>query len=146
MADYRPLLIRAISRLDSNTPASRQAVYTRARAGLIALLNGQDHPQTSEEDFERERHALEDAIGKVEFGMIVGRAKPTRPSTVTAEKDGPGRSINEVPRRTEPGAFRGHSEFVSFFDAIGDETFDFRVFEREAERAEDPTADSLSKK
>jgi hypothetical protein len=70
MADYRPLLIRAISRLDSNTPAARQGVYARARAALVALLNGQDHPHASEEDFERERRALEDAIGKVEFGMI----------------------------------------------------------------------------
>jgi hypothetical protein len=124
MADYRPLLIRAISRLDSNTPANRQALYARARAGLVALLKGPDHPQTSEEDFERERRALEDAIGKVEFSIIIDKVKPTTP--VTAEKEGHGRAVNEVAFGADSGALRGHNEFIAFFGGIDEETFDFR--------------------
>jgi hypothetical protein len=38
MAEYRTLLIRAISRLDANTLTARESVYARARAALAALL------------------------------------------------------------------------------------------------------------
>ena len=70
MAEYRTLLIRAISRLDANTLTARESVYARARAALAALLEPQqDHSRTADEAYERERRGLDEAIAEVEASM-----------------------------------------------------------------------------
>jgi hypothetical protein len=66
MADYYPLIARAISGLDVNAPGEqRRALYERARVALIAQLRGVE-PSLSESEITRERLALEEAVRKVE--------------------------------------------------------------------------------
>jgi len=65
MADYYPLIARAVSGLDKNTGENRRALYDRARVALVAQLRGVQ-PALEESDITRERLALEEAIRKVE--------------------------------------------------------------------------------
>jgi hypothetical protein len=65
MADYYPLIARAVAGLDKNTGDARRALYERARAALVAQLRGVT-PALDESDVTRERLALEEAIRKVE--------------------------------------------------------------------------------
>jgi hypothetical protein len=65
MADYYPLLSRAIAGLESNTSEQRRGVYDRARAALVRQLRGAD-PPLSEPEITRERLALEDAVRRIE--------------------------------------------------------------------------------
>lgn len=65
MADYHPLIARAVAGLDKNTGDARRALYERARAALVAQLRGVT-PALNESDITRERLALEEAIRKVE--------------------------------------------------------------------------------
>jgi hypothetical protein len=66
MADYYPLIARAISGLDPSAPGeSRRALYERARAALIAQLRSVQPPLT-ESEITRERLSLEEAVRKVE--------------------------------------------------------------------------------
>jgi hypothetical protein len=65
MADYYPLIARAVAGLDKSTGENRRALYERARSALVAQLRGVT-PALSESDVTRERLALEEAIRKVE--------------------------------------------------------------------------------
>src|ERR1700738_4507520 len=66
MADYYPLIARAIAGLDPSAPGeSRRALYERARAALIAQLRSVQPPLRASE-ITRERLSLEEAVRKVE--------------------------------------------------------------------------------
>jgi hypothetical protein len=65
MADYHPLISRAVAGLENNTGENRRVLYERARAALVNQLRGID-PPLEESDITRERLALEEAIRKVE--------------------------------------------------------------------------------
>src|SRR3977135_4567926 len=99
MADYYPLIARAIAGLDPSAPGeSRRALYERARSALIAQLRSVQ-PPLSESEITRERLSLEEAVRKVEseaaqrareasragsrsgdaFRAGTPRANPTRP-------------------------------------------------------------------
>jgi hypothetical protein len=65
MADYYPLIARAVAGLDKNTGDARRTLYERARVALVAQLRGVT-PVLDESDVTRERLALEEAIRKVE--------------------------------------------------------------------------------
>src|SRR3954469_10453024 len=66
MADYYPLIARAIAGLDPSAPGeARRALYERARAALIAPLRSVQ-PPLSESEITRERLSLEEAVRKVE--------------------------------------------------------------------------------
>jgi hypothetical protein len=65
MADYYPLISRAVSGLDKNTGENRRALYDRARVALVNQLRGVQ-PALEESDITRERLALEESIRKVE--------------------------------------------------------------------------------
>jgi hypothetical protein len=66
MADYYPLIARAIAGLDPSAPGeSRRALYERARSALIAQLRSVQ-PALSESEITRERLSLEEAVRKVE--------------------------------------------------------------------------------
>src|ERR1700733_5398478 len=80
MADYHPLIARAVDGLGPSTGEARRALYERARAALVAQLRSIE-PPLSEADITRERLALEDAIRKVEAETArKARAEP-RPAT-----------------------------------------------------------------
>ncbi|MFL6835248.1 MAG: hypothetical protein ACJ8F0_21940, partial [Xanthobacteraceae bacterium] len=66
MADYYPLIARAIAGLDPSAPGeSRRALYERARTALIQQLRSVQ-PPLSESEITRERLSLEEAVRKVE--------------------------------------------------------------------------------
>jgi hypothetical protein len=65
MADYYPLISRAVAGLEKNNGENRRALYERARAALLAQLRGVA-PALNESDITRERLALEESIRKVE--------------------------------------------------------------------------------
>ena len=65
MADYYPLIARAVAGLDNNTGENRRGLYERARSALVAQLRSVD-PPLDESDITRERLALEEAIRRLE--------------------------------------------------------------------------------
>src|SRR5215475_13736670 len=65
MADYYPLISRAVAALEKNNGENRRGLYERARAALLAQLRGVT-PALEESDITRERLALEESIRKVE--------------------------------------------------------------------------------
>jgi hypothetical protein len=83
MADYYPLIQRAIAGLDKNTGEARRALYERARTALVAQLRGVN-PPLAEAEITRERLALEEAIRKVEAEAArrtrIDPPAPTAPS------------------------------------------------------------------
>src|ERR1700741_1267485 len=100
MADYYPLIARAVAGLDATaTGESRRALYERARSALIAQLRNVQPPLT-EAEITRERLALEEAVRKVEAEAAQrARGESTvRPETQRPPKptDAP---VREGPRR-----------------------------------------------
>jgi hypothetical protein len=65
MADFYPLISRAVAGLTENTSQARHAVYERARSALLAQLRGVT-PPLSEADIVWQRLSLEEAIRKFE--------------------------------------------------------------------------------
>jgi len=102
MADYYPLISRAVAGLEKNTGEARRALYERARTALVAQLRGVT-PALGESDITRERLALEEAIRKVE-AEAARRARtappspPSRPEPGAAPEPPPVRPGAEPPR------------------------------------------------
>jgi len=65
MADFLPLIARAVAGLTDNTDQARHALYERARAALLARLRDVV-PPLSEADIVWQRLSLEEAIRKIE--------------------------------------------------------------------------------
>jgi hypothetical protein len=65
MADYYPLLERAVTSLSASTREGRQALYDRARNALLTQMRNVT-PTPSQEDIDREEKALDDAIARLE--------------------------------------------------------------------------------
>jgi len=92
MADYYPLIARAISGLDPSAPGeSRRALYERARGALIAQLRSVQ-PPLSESEITRERLSLEEAVRKVESEAAQRAREASRPA-------GPPRTSGDAFRR-----------------------------------------------
>src|ERR1700733_86088 len=83
MADYHPLIARAVDGLGTSTGEARRALYERARAALVAQLRSIE-PPLSEADITRERLALEDAIRKVEAETVRKARTEPRPAPLPA--------------------------------------------------------------
>jgi hypothetical protein len=77
MADYYPLIARAVANLPQNTDAARRALYEQAQSALVTQLRSQT-PSLNETEIARERQLLEEAIRRVETGGH-RRAKPSNP-------------------------------------------------------------------
>jgi hypothetical protein len=73
MADYYPLIARAVEGLPEQTPDKRHAVYERARTALIAQLRTLD-PPLSEAEIQHEGRSLDEAIARVEADYTVSPA------------------------------------------------------------------------
>lgn len=65
MADFYPILARAVAGLPDNSPEARRAIFDRARAALVAQLRGLD-PPLSEAEIMRERLTLDEAVARIE--------------------------------------------------------------------------------
>lgn len=80
MADFYPILARAIAGLPDKSPEARRAVYDRARTALVAQLRSLD-PPVGEAEIMRERLALDEAMSRVEADYDEGETQ--RPATTT---------------------------------------------------------------
>src|SRR3954447_17974972 len=90
MADYYPLVAKAVAGLEKNTGEGRRALYERARTALVAQLRGMNDPPLTEAEITRKRLALEEAIRKVEAEAARrGRdaPKPEHPKPAEATRD-----------------------------------------------------------
>ena len=65
MAEYYPLLAKAVGSLPNSTPETRRVVYERARKALIGQLRTL-HPPVPDEDIDHESVELDRAIGRLE--------------------------------------------------------------------------------
>src|SRR5262245_22583450 len=99
MADYYPLIARAVAGLERNTGDARRALYERARSALVAQLRGVT-PALSESDVTRERLALEEAIRKVEAESARQTLAEPTPQKETSRRVRP----PEMPRWDPPGS------------------------------------------
>lgn len=75
MADYYPVLKRAISSLPSGSGEARRAVYEKARVALLRQLSSYN-PPLSPTDIADQRVALEDCIRRVE-AEVAGASEET---------------------------------------------------------------------
>src|SRR6266705_3307515 len=57
MADYYPLVAKAVAGLEKNTGEGRRTLYERARTALVAQLRGMNDPPLTEAEITRERPA-----------------------------------------------------------------------------------------
>src|SRR5262249_26703914 len=74
MTDFYPLLVRAVSKLNTDRPQARQELYDHARKVLIAHLSGKES-RASAPEVMREQIALEAAIRRVEAQSQAGQAQ-----------------------------------------------------------------------
>ena len=91
MADYYPLIARAVAGLDNNTGENRRALYERARSALVNQLRSVE-PALDEADITRERLALEDAIRRLETEA----AKRPREEEPEAEDTSPEHGLRDL--------------------------------------------------
>ena len=104
MADYYPLIARAIAGLDPSAPGeARRALYERARSALIAQLRSVD-PPLSESEITRERLSLEEAVRKVE-SEAAQRARDIRTGGDSTRPAGP-RAGDAFRAATRPSSAR----------------------------------------
>src|SRR5215471_12333680 len=107
MADYYPLIARAIAALDPNAPGeSRRALYERARTALIAQLRSVQ-PPLSESEITRERLSLEDAFRRATARVAEGG--PAQPPPAATPSPPPSRAPRPAgpPPRNERPPFGG---------------------------------------
>src|SRR5215210_676254 len=100
MADYHPLISRAVAGLEKNTSEARRVVYERARNALVAQLRA-IQPPLEEGDITRERLELEEAVRKVE-AEEVEKAASVAPAQARPQPGGtaaPSISPSPPPRR-----------------------------------------------
>jgi hypothetical protein len=102
MADYYPLIARAIAGLDPSAPGEqRRALYERARTALISQLRGVQ-PALSEAEITRERLALEDAVRRVEADAVRRAAAHQASSAETPSERPPAPPSAEAPQPSAP--------------------------------------------
>lgn len=88
MADFYPLLDRAIGGLPDNNPEARNALFARARDVLLAQLRGMD-PPLPEADIAHEMAALEEVIARVEREHGGPAPQPATPAPAPAPGQAP---------------------------------------------------------
>jgi hypothetical protein len=105
MADFYPVLSRAIAGLSDPSPEMRRAIYDRARNVLVAQLRGLD-PPLSETEIARERLGLDETIARLEAelasrGARSGEAASGRTAGTDEAAGGYARAV-PVPEKSIP--------------------------------------------
>src|SRR3954470_1599826 len=133
MADYYPLVAKAIAGLEKNTGEGRRMLYERARTALVAQLRGMNDPPLTEAEITRERLALEEAIRKVEAEAArrgrepraeapAPQSAPAKPATPAPERPAvPPRSRAPSRTVTDEG-LKGFRDVIAEAEALGDAT------------------------
>jgi hypothetical protein len=94
MADYYPLLARAVAALPNSKPETRGAIYERAKKALLGQLNAMQ-PPPPQGAIEREALALDEAVARLERELAAAAAAaeaqaaveaPPKPGTETAAR------------------------------------------------------------
>jgi hypothetical protein len=98
MADYYPLLAKAVAAQAQSDPNKRRAIYERARTALLGQLRA-IQPPVPEPDIQRESQALDDAVNRLESEIAANDAAPSRPA---GEPAGPLRGGSEPGRTRLP--------------------------------------------
>lgn len=98
MADFYPILARAVAGLTDPSPEARRAIYERARTALVAQLRSLD-PPLGEAEIMRERLSLDEAMARIEaeHGDAPAPAQVAFPDAPLPPV------ISEPPRPFEPG-------------------------------------------
>jgi hypothetical protein len=79
MADFYPVLSRAIAGLQDKSPETRRSVYDKAKAVLVAQLRGVS-PPVAETEIARQRLALDEVIARIEREYAhIDAPEPTEP-------------------------------------------------------------------
>src|SRR5271167_4122316 len=117
MADYHSLLTRAVANLPSGgTPATREAIYVRARKALIEQLRSL-RPPLPESDIAREANALDAAIAQIEarYGSqyVAPSSAPSPPAAPSTSPPG-GKPGAAPPPSPKPGAPTAPAQPVAF--------------------------------
>lgn len=79
MADFYPVLSRAIAGLADQSPETRRAIYDRAKLVLVTQLS-KIQPPLSEEETARQHQALDDVIARIEREQAATNSTPSPPS------------------------------------------------------------------
>jgi hypothetical protein len=164
MADYYPLVAKAIAGLEKNTGEGRRMLYERARTALVAQLRGMNDPPLTEAEITRERLALEEAIRKVEAeaarrGRDVPRAEPAapKPEPATASphptpaKATAGERAAPPPRSRTPSrsvtdeGLKGFRDVIAEAEALGDATAQGAKAARETFAATAPSGEAFNR-
>ncbi len=104
MAEYYPLLAKAVGSLPNSTSDTRRIVYERARKALIGQLRTY-HPPVPDEDIERESLELDRAIERIETELAAAAASPPADAAPTAAPAKPStRPIPPPPAAPKPVA------------------------------------------
>lgn len=105
MADFYPILARAVAGLPDNTPEARRAIFDRARAALVAQLRSLD-PPLGEAEIMRERLTLDEAVARIEaeYDEAAAPQPGTRGPVIRPQPEAP-----QPPRPPEP---KKHPEFA----------------------------------
>ena len=105
MAEYYPLLARAVAALPNSNPESRRAIYERARAALLAQLRAVQ-PPIAEEDIEHESSMLDQAVAQLEAeaSAAVAAQAAAPPGEAPASSPPPGGAAPDV--TTQPEAVK----------------------------------------
>ena len=98
MADYYPLLAKAVSGLKASTPETRRAIYERARKALLGQLRSMQ-PPAPEGAIEREAEALDEAIARLEREFFGAPPAPPEPAVTEPSAQEPGPSEPAPPPR-----------------------------------------------
>jgi hypothetical protein len=114
MADYTPLVQRAVDGLEHNTGENRRVLYERARTALLAQLRSVE-PPLAEDDITKERMALEDAIRRVE--AAAAHADKQAPSSDESKPD-----EAPPPRSLTAEALKGFRKTVEEAEGLGGAT------------------------
>jgi len=106
MADFYPLLDRAIRGLPDNTPEARNALFARARDVLLAQLRGMD-PPLPEADIAHELAALDDVIARIEREQGAEGKGGQPPASPPAVSPAPAASAPSTPAASQNPAPQG---------------------------------------
>ncbi|MEA3058424.1 MAG: hypothetical protein QOF34_1239 [Sphingomonadales bacterium] len=168
MADYYPLVAKAVAGLEKNTGEGRRMLYERARTALVAQLRGMNDPPLTEAEITRERLALEEAIRKVAAeaarrGRDVPRAEPAAKADAApdapAAKPAPPASDRPAPERpaappirprtasrsvTDEG-LKGFRDVIAETEGLGEATAQGAKTAREAFAATPPSGPAFDR-
>lgn len=109
MAEYFPLLDRAVSGLPEQTAEARRSIYERARTALLGQLSGMQ-PPVPDQDIARENAALDEAIMRLE-ARFTDQASQPAPDLSRSATDLP------EPRSQPPAAAPARSPRTSVLGA-----------------------------